>query len=160
MTFPSVMKLNRRWNGALLFVGMALAVFALPACAELGGGIDSIKADQAKMNGTIQITPATGYEIHEIQSPQGTRVREYLSAGGSVFGVAWQGPWMPNLRQILGPYFDQYAKANQGKKATRGPVTIQLPGLVIECGGHPRSFVGRAYIPQMIPQGATADVIK
>lgn len=160
MTFPTIMKRKRPWKSALLLVGFTVAVFALPACAELGGDVDSIKADQAKMNGTVQVTTASGYEIHEIQSPQGTKVREYLSAGGSVFGVAWQGPWMPNLRQILGPYFDQYAKANQGKKATRGPISIQLPGLVIECGGHPRSFIGRAYIPQMIPQGATADLIK
>jgi hypothetical protein len=87
-------------------------------------------------------------------------VREYASPNGIVFGVTWNGPWMPDLRQLLGPYFNQYMVAAQGKKAARGPVSIQLPGLVVERGGHARSFFGRAYVPQMIPQGVTADAIQ
>lgn len=135
--------------------------FSAPASAELGGNVDSVKADHAKMGGALTITTVSGYEVHEIQSAAGIRVREYVAPSGTVFGVAWQGPFKPDLRQLLGPYFDQYVKAvEQGRKTSRGPVTIQLPGLVVQTGGHMRSFAGRAYVPQMIPQAASADAIK
>jgi uncharacterized protein DUF2844 len=112
------------------------------------------------MGASRQISSTSGYQLHEMQSQRGIRVREYASPNGIVFGVTWNGPWMPDLRQLLGPYFNQYMVAAQGKKAARGPVSIQLPGLVVERGGHARSFFGRAYVPQIIPQGVTADAIQ
>jgi hypothetical protein len=160
MTFRILISRTLRWNRSVLGIIIAFGVFALPASAGLGGSVDSVKADQEAMKGTLQVTSLSGYEIHEIQSPQGVKVREYVSPNGTVFGVAWDGPWNPNLRQVLGQYFDQYVKAAQSKKTARGPISIQLPGLVVERGGHPRSFVGRAFVPQMIPEGVTADAIK
>jgi hypothetical protein len=160
MTFRTLISHTLRWKKSLLPIIIALAVFALPARAGLGGTVESVKSDQEAMKGTLQVTSLSGYEIHEIQSPQGVKVREFVSPNGTVFGVAWQGPWTPDLHQLLGQYFDQYVKAAQSKKTARGPVSIQLPGLVVERGGHPRSFVGRAFVPEMIPQGVTADAIK
>lgn len=139
---------------------ITLLVVALPSWAELGGNIASVKTDQEKMSGSLKVTAASAFEIHEIQSAQGTKVREYVSPAGTVFGVAWEGPSKPDLRQLLGSYFNQYINAAQSAKTRRGPVTIEVPGLVVQTGGHMRSFVGRAYLPQMIPQGASADAIK
>jgi hypothetical protein len=148
------------WTSLLFTTALALVIFASPAFAELGGTISSIQADQLKMGASRQVSSTSGYQLHEMQSQQGIRVREYASSNGTVFGVTWNGPWMPDLRQLLGPYFDQYMAAAQGKKAARGPVSIQLPGLIVERGGHARSFFGRAYVPQMIPQGVTVDAIQ
>jgi hypothetical protein len=149
-----------KWNRPLLAAVLSLIVFAVPACAELGGTISTIQADQLKMGASRQVTSTSGYQLHEMQSQKGIRVREYASPNGIVFGVTWNGPWMPDLRQLLGPYFNQYMAAAEGRKAARGPVSIQLPGLIVERGGHARSFFGRAYVPQMIPQGVTADAIQ
>lgn len=144
-----------------LSVLLAVVVLGLPAWAELGGNAISIKADQDKMNGALKVTTTLNYQVHEIQSPEGVRVREYVAPNGTVFGVSWQGPWKPDLRQLLGPYFDQYVRAVQSSpKTTRGPSTIQLPGLVVQSGGHMRAFVGRAYLPQMVPQGVSTDAIQ
>lgn len=158
MTLRLVRILSR--NKALLLGNFAFLLLALPAWAELGGSVASVQADQQKMKGSLQITSAAGYQIHEIRSDQGTKIREYVGPGGTVFGVAWEGPWKPDLRQLLGPYFDQYVQAAQDNRTMRGPATIQLPGLVVQTGGHQRSFFGRAYLPQMVPQGASADAIK
>ena len=141
-------------------VFLAIVMLALPAWAELGGNAASIKADQNKMNGTLKVTTTSNYVVHEIQSPEGVKVREYVGSGGTIFGVSWQGPFKPNLKQLLGPYFDQFVNAAQAHRTTRGPATVQLPGLVVETGGHMRSFVGRAYIPQMVPQGVSANSIQ
>lgn len=143
-----------------LLLSVAVFVFALPARAELGANVSSIQADQAKLKGSVRVTSAANYQIHEIQTGQGSRVREYVSSSGTVFAVAWQGQSTPDLHQLLGQYFDQYLQAAQSTKTGRGPKRIALPNLVVERGGHMRYLVGRAYLPQMIPQGVTSDEIK
>jgi hypothetical protein len=89
-------------------------------------------------------------------------VREYV-AGGVVFGVAWQGPSIPSLRLLLGVHYQPYIQAVQEQRAQRrgrGPLSVHLPDLVVESGGHMRAFAGRAYLPAMIPQGVHAEAIR
>jgi hypothetical protein len=138
-----------------------------PAWAALGGDITSVQSDQLRMQGTIRTTAKGSYAVHEIQSAAGTVVREYVaSAGdsaGKVFAVAWQGPYLPDMRQLLGSYFEQYAQAAKAQRNTRmrrAPVLIDEPGLTVQISGHPRSFNGRAYIPGMLPQGVPAEDIR
>ncbi len=138
---------------------------ALPAFAGLGEDAGSVQADQARMQASLRTTQAQAYTLQEIQAPTGIVVREYVSpASGKVFAVAWQGPWPPNMQQILASYFDQFQQAAQARagtaRAMRRPLVINLPGLVVESGGHMRSFAGRAYIPAMLPQGVTAEAIR
>lgn len=129
------------------------------ANAALGGVEATVQADQQQMGATERVLRPGPYTLHEMQTPTGTVVREYISPAGVVFGVAWQGPAMPDLRQLLGSYFDRYVDAVAQRKA-RGPAVIELPGLVVHSGGHMRAFVGRAYIPEALPQGVTADSIR
>jgi hypothetical protein len=140
---------------------------SFPAWAALGGDVTSVQADQLHMQGTIRSTAKASYTVHEIQSASGTVVREYVSSSGSstgkVFALAWQGPWPPDMRQLLGSYFDQYsqaAKAQSSARVGRRPLMIEQSGLVVEMGGHPRAFTGRAYVPQMLPSGVHAEEIQ
>jgi hypothetical protein len=90
-------------------------------------------------------------------------VREFVSSAGKVFAVAWQGPIHPDLQQLLGTYYEQYTQAVQAQRATRkgrGPLLIQEPGLVVQVSGHMRAFVGRAYVPQMMPAGVKVEDIR
>ena len=115
------------------------------------------------MQGTLRATAAASYSVQEIQSPAGTVVREYVSSAGKVFAIAWQGEWPPDMRQLLGSYFDQYsqaAKAQSSARVGRRPLMIEQSGLVVEMGGHPRAFTGRAYVPQMLPSGVHAEEIQ
>jgi len=77
-----------------------------------------------------------------------------------VFAVAWQGPSLPDLRQLLGAYFDQYAGATAARRARRAPVLVELPTLVVQSSGHMRAFAGKAYLPQGLPQGVVANEIQ
>jgi len=145
--------------------GLAALAFALfsPAFASLGGDVGSVQQDQARIKGTIQLHASGPYTVHEITAPTGTTVREYVSPEGRVFGVAWQGPFVPDLKQILGTYFQQYSAAVRTRKATyvgRRPLNIQEPGLVVQSSGHMRAYFGRAYVPDMLPQGVTEEVIR
>ncbi|MGA8270855.1 MAG: DUF2844 domain-containing protein [Candidatus Sulfotelmatobacter sp.] len=145
----------------------AFAIASLPAWAALGGDISTVQADQVHMRGSLRTTVAAAYTVHEIQGASGVVVREYVSTSGTsagkVFAIAWQGPWPPDMRQLLGSYFDPYiqaARARSGPGMARRPLTIQQPGLVVQVGGHPRSFIGRAYIPDQLPSNVTTEEIR
>ncbi|MGD0570365.1 MAG: DUF2844 domain-containing protein [Candidatus Sulfotelmatobacter sp.] len=156
-------------QSALLIVAVAVTFVesAVPARAALGGDITSVQGDQLHMQGSVRATVTASYTVHQIQSAAGTVVREYVSSSGKsagkVFGIAWQGPWPPDMRQLLGSYFDQYVQAANAQSTTRmgrRPVVIEQSGLVVQLGGHPRAFAGRAYVPEMLPAGVRTEDIQ
>lgn len=151
---------ERTWRSMLL-AGLVLltAAFVAPARAALGGVEASVESDRLQIGATLHVLAMPSYTVHELQAPSGTVVREYVSPQGTVFGVAWHGPSMPDLRQVLGTYFDRYVEATASRRM-RGPLSIEQPGLVVQSGGHMRAFVGRAYIPEALPPGVTADSVR
>jgi hypothetical protein len=168
---------RRRWKGAnvlarwrqprfpWLRVGVAGALllgFALPASASLGGNVNTVEADRAQMNAKVQVMPHNTYNVHRMQAPGGTEVDEYVAPDGTVFAVTWHGQFAPPMQQILGSYFQQYSEALQAQPKMYGhrPLNIQEPGLVVQTGGHMRAHYGRAYIPNMLPQGMTASQLQ
>ena len=60
-----------------------------------------MQADRAHMQGSLRTTQTETFTLHQIPAPTGIVVREYVSASGKVFAVAWHGPWPPDMRQIL-----------------------------------------------------------
>jgi len=117
--------------------------------------------DQARMKGTLRSVDVKTYVMHEITTPAGTIVREYVSPAGAVFGVAWEGQFPPDLEKLLGPYYEQAKQAAQPREQHgRAPISVETPGLVVQQTGHPRSFHGQAYIPQLIPQDAKSGDIR
>lgn len=135
-------------------------VVSVPAAATLGEDVASVRADQTQMEATLQITSIAKFAVHEIQVPSGTVVREYVSPAGMVFAVSWEGPSLPDLRQVLGRYFEEYIGAVRSPAIGRGSRRAEGPGLVVQSGGHMRAFFGRAYVPQMLPRGVLAEEIK
>jgi hypothetical protein len=154
------------WVSIAWVLSLALTLLArqTPVAAALGGDETSVQDDRAHMRAAlVRMTRSERYTVHEMQASSGTMVREYVSTTGKVFGVAWDGPWMPDLRQVLGVYFEQYvqaARAVRTRRAGHGPLQIQEPGLVVQLSGHPRAFAGRAYVPALVPQAADIDAIR
>jgi hypothetical protein len=149
---------SRRWCRRIAWLLMLILPY--PALAELGGDVASVQADQAHMKGTRRVASTATYTVHEIQTPSGTLVREYVSPAGKVFGVAWEGPWLPDLRQLLGPYFEPYKQAAQARRTGHGPLRVEEPGLVVHSAGHMRAFLGNAYCPDLLPSGVHAEDIR
>jgi hypothetical protein len=146
-------------------MGVALLMLALPipALAALGGDISSVQADKAQMKGTLKTTDAEAYTVHEITAPGNTIVKEYVSPAGKVFAITWHGQFIPNMQQLLGTYFDHYdqaAKAQRESHPGHRPVSIQQPDLVFQNGGHMRAYLGKAYVPNMVPAGVNPDALQ
>jgi hypothetical protein len=82
----------------LLVSRITLVLFGLclPVNAELGGDQMSVRDDQTRMQGLTRIIAANAYTVYEIRNRYGTVVREFVSSGGQVFGIAWQDPSLPS----------------------------------------------------------------
>jgi hypothetical protein len=136
---------------ALLATIAAVCVSA-PALAALGGDATSVESDRARMKGALRVAPGVDYDVHEIQTPSGTVIHEYVSAQGKVFAVSWRGPGLPDLRQMLGSYYDEFAQATTQPHYNHHHLSVRTPGVVVESSGHMRSFSGRAWAPALLPQ--------
>jgi hypothetical protein len=136
---------------------LLLSIFVMTvmpcAFAVLGGPEQSVAVDAVHMRGTTRVISRDEYSVHEIQANSGHAVREFVSSGGTVFAVAWEGPSGLDLQQILGPYFERYKQA-MAEMRPRGntPVSLHMPGFVFQLAGHMRDFHGQAYIPEMLPE--------
>jgi len=167
--------------GAMLVPGIARAglggaPMATPpgaSVADLGHGpVTAAHAASQSAGQTAQSTAsatsasasaAAPYTVRQTTLATGTVVREYLTSDGTVFGVAWNGPRMPDLSALLGSYFPQYVStvtANRRSGRVRGQGVVQQQGLVVHSGGHMRAFSGEAWLPQALPAGVTASVIQ
>lgn len=133
---------------------------AAPALAALGADATSVQADQVHMKGAVRVTAATGFSVHEISTHYGTRVREFTGSDGKVFAVAWDGPVNPDLRQVLGSYYDQFVTAAAAVHGSHRHLAIEQPGLVVQNNGRMRAFSGRAWVPAMLPQNFSLDQIQ
>lgn len=145
----------------MLLTAAGISVASPPAFAVLGGDVATVQADQVHINATRRVSQSNGYVIHELHAPTGAVVREFVSPSGKVFAIAWQAPSLPDLRQLLGPYFDEFQKAAAlSHKPGNAPLIVEHSGLVVQLGGHMRSFTGRAYLPDQLPAGARTEDIR
>jgi hypothetical protein len=165
---PSKLNQLRKSNAmyAYRFLGIILCTgYVVSAYANLGGDGASIEADRVNMHAEHaarqSLAPTGSYSVHETTLPSGTLVREYVSNTNIVFAVTWDGPFLPDFRQLLGLHFDTML-ARQAKQSNAGHRSFnhEEGDLVIESGGHQRSFVGRAYLKSALPAGVTEQEIK
>lgn len=152
-----------RGNGALLrgSVLISILVVSSSAFAALGQDVSSVQSDGVRMKAAVSVLPGQSFSVHELRAPTGTRIREFVSPAGQVFGISWQGSSIPDLRQLLGEYFDQYMQAAQTTpRVHQRVVHIETGDLVFDSGGHMRFIVGRAYLRDKVPNGVSADAIR
>jgi hypothetical protein len=148
------MKLTRTLIYSLIAGGCA----ATPALAALGGDATSVEKDRAAMRGALHLTTAAGYTVHEIDSPGGVVLREYV-ADGRVFALSWHGPGRPDFRQVLGSFYGPFAQAAGTPTRSHNHLSIATPQVVVSSSGHLRAFNGRAWAPALVPAGFSVDSI-
>jgi hypothetical protein len=132
------------------------------AQASLGGDTASVMSDAEELHGVVQQSALGQFELREIASDNGMQVREFLNRAGVVFAVPWQGPVMPDLHQLLGAHFPVYAAAlgAQPRVGLQRSVRVATPELVVELDGHLRAYVGRSYLPALVPPGVSIGALR
>lgn len=132
-----------------------LAGLLLPAAAqaELGGAMTGVQVDRARLDARLKSIPAGTHTVHDMTLPNGGTVKEFTNANGRVYAVTWSGPGKPDLRSLLGGYFDrlQAGNARINPRARRQPMQLVRSDVIIQTGGHMGYFWGVAYIPALAP---------
>jgi hypothetical protein len=148
--------LSRR--AAVLLTALCLPSVAL---AALGGSVVTMLAGSAQAKAAPRLAAANDkYSVVETQTPAGVLVRQYSSADDVVFGVTWQGPVKPDMKQLLGTYFPQYTEAHANRRVNRNHMRIRTPELVLQSDGRMRAFSGKAFLPQKLPTGVSVDDLR
>ena len=136
---------------ALIISQLLASGFPASSWAALGDTEASVTSDAQALKASPRVAVRAAYSVHELQSPTGTVIREFVAPSGVIFAVSWQGPFKPNLSLLLGRYFDDYANAPRSPASTRSRLLIEQPNLVVHASGHMRAFAGIAYLPQLLP---------
>jgi len=141
---------------------LTLVVGTVPAWATLGQYEGSVSTDQQRMRTEDRVQDFRSYKVHQLTANNGTIVREYVSPKGMVFGVAWQGRFMPDMNQLLGNYVTnlQTASKAQTQIHQRRSLIVKTGNFVFVSSGHMRLFSGSAYVPSLIPNNVSMEVVK
>lgn len=107
---------------------------------------------QSSATSGVSATAATAsYTVREAKGADGVTIREYVLPSNVVFAVAWQGPVRPDMSELLGSYFPNFANAGEGRAHGIGPMVQHNSAFHIESAGHSGYFFGRAYLPRLVP---------
>src|SRR5450631_740554 len=124
--------------------------------AALGGTPEQFESLVPSVSATY-----ANYVMRDTTLATGTHVREYVSGKGIVFAVTWEGPFLPDLKALLGKHFASMVNdANRMPKAGRSRIAMSGSEVVINSGGHMRAFEGSAWLPAEFPPGFTADDVR
>ena len=150
--------MNKSIRAVLFSLVLAACPFAR-TLAGLGGAASSIESDRAILKGSLRVTSAPTFGVHEITTAGGLRVQEYLSPGGKVFAVSWRGPGIPDLKQLLGSYYGEFVQAASAPHYNLHHLSVETPNLVVQSNGHTRAFFGRAWVPSLLPENFSVELI-
>ena len=133
----------------------ALVLLALAAPVTFGA-LEQAPSDLPAAQ--VQRTPAAtsaGIAYTDVSRTlkSGTLVHEYADAAGAVFAVSWSGPFKPDLKRLLGRYFDTLGAGNAAHRGRRSRVEVNTGDLVVQSGGHMGAFEGRAWVQSRLPAG-------
>src|SRR6185437_13980684 len=102
------------------------------------------------------------YDRYEIKMHR-LRLHEFLAPNGNVFALAWNGTTHPDLRKILGPYFQDVVQAfAEARKEHRhaGSVVADFGNVHVEIGGRMRSAYGMVWLKDQLPSGMDPNEIR
>lgn len=147
-------------NVFLVLLSALLALAAGVSHAALGELPERFSAGSEGVASTVS-TNATNHVLRTTTFANGTQVNEYISAQGVVFAVTWEGPFLPDLKALLGKYFAAFtAESARLPKAGRAPIVLSTAEVTIYSGGHMRAFEGSAWLPNAFPPGFTANDVR
>ncbi|HMD85171.1 MAG TPA: DUF2844 domain-containing protein [Terriglobia bacterium] len=138
---------------------LMLMMGTLPAWATLGEYEGSVTLDQQYIRGEDRQEVRQGYHLHQITTPDGSFVREYVTPEGKVFGISWQGRSLPNLQQLLGSYMTNLQQAEK-RTVPRRSLVVRTDTFVFMSVGHLGTFQGHAYVPGLIPNNLRPEVVQ
>jgi len=142
------------------FFSAMLLAYAGISHAALGGPPEQFNTESTAPVSS-ESAAVSNYIVRDTTLATGTHVREFVSGSGVVFAVTWNGPFLPDLKALLGKHFDTMAaESARLPRAGRSRTAVNQPEVVINSGGHMRAFEGSAWVPAEFPAGFTSDDVR
>ena len=130
--------------------GTLAALLTLPAAPALA----TLGEQYAPARGLApSAAPAPTFIAHPRLLASGTRIVEYVNGEGTVFAVSWTGPFLPDLRDLLGRHFAALVLQQARDSHLHAPVVVRDGEVVIYTSGGMGAFDGRAWLPRSVPAG-------
>lgn len=147
---------GRLLHGVRMIALAGTCCVALPTFAGLGESENSIHGDQIRMHAHRSDISAAQYSVSVLRGTDGSVVKQYVSANGTVFAVSWHTQYKPDLSSLLGSSFSTYSVA--AAQAARRPgiqrhFRHESLDLVVQATAHLNVFSGFAYRQSMLPSG-------
>jgi hypothetical protein len=140
---------------------IAAVLFTSGSWAALGGSSANLGPQTALAKSSTLSTGMATYTVLQKELDSGTTVHEYVDASGTVFAVAWSGPFLPDLKEILGVHFEtMQSQAAKRQHARHSRMAVRGADVVILSTGHMRALQGRAWVPSKLPAGFDASAAK
>ena len=144
-----------------IYIVLLLSVCVASSYAGLGGAPAAPSPHLLSNAASLATSNPSTYTDLKRTLDSGTEVHEFLNARGTVFAVSWSGPFLPDLKELLGSHFQTLRDhVNQHAGGARSQVRLQQDDLVIFSGGRPGAFEGRAWIPSLLPAGFDTAAVK
>ncbi len=148
------MKTVSRWvitAAAVLLVGQGFyaSVMDCAGAAEKDNDVEAVhRAGHAVHD---------GYRVEEIRYGA-AMMREYITPTGVIFGLDWKGMIHPDVTDLLGSIAGTHPEgpADPGQ-AKKSKTDTEAEEVVIQKWGQPDDPHGRAYAPDLAPQGVKPD---
>ena len=130
-----------------------VAASLLAACGVSWAGLGDPGAQAAGASSeNLRTASGAAYTHVERRLGSGTTLHEFVDAVGTVFAVAWEGPFLPDLRTLLGRHFQALTEQEAAVRG-RGAIAVRRPDLVIVSAGRMGAFHGQAWLPRQLPAG-------
>jgi hypothetical protein len=144
------------WLAPAALVLLAALLPPRTARAALGDDAMAVENDARQLRASHRVLERPAFSVHELATPEGTTIREFVGPGGAVFAVSWRGPFRPDMRTLLGNHYQDYVAAPRSAESSRTRLKIEQPKLVVHAAGHMHAFRGLAYLPDAMPAGVSA----
>ena len=143
-----------------LLAFLAAAFFSCGSWAALGGPPARLLQHAVKATSSKVSTATGSYTVMRKELDSGTTVQEYVDSAGTVFAVSWSGPFLPDLKEILGAHFDAMTAQAGKRRDERSRLSVRRSDVVIDSAGRMGAFEGRAWVPAKVPAGFEVDAGK
>jgi hypothetical protein len=137
------------------------------AHAELGGKASAITTEspgfKARLNTVLDDSPQTNTQtVYELTLSDGTLVRQFARADGTVFAVSWKGHARPDLKSLFGDYFTRFQADNSFEKThtRRRALSSTHADFVVRTFGGNGEVSGFAVLPKLIPEGFNVQALQ
>lgn len=144
-------------SAAVLLAAVALP---LPVHAALGDVIDpaEVIARSARNAGAaglpaVMISRQAGFDRLESVGDDGVRVSQFVAPDGRVFAASWDGPRVPDLKSVMGRYYDTYLKAATLNNGSKHHLSMTVDGVRMTMTVLPRNARGTAVLQETVPAG-------